>query len=174
MAKPDPSRPQSCEVAAECPAGSACAVHGEPPCTVVARSHAEKLRICDDLEEIANALPASFDRLKCLQLANALVPLLRRSHQYEEEVVFPAYATIRGREASLRRLRAEHIEDECFADEVTEVLLTIGHGAEVANPEAVGFMLRGFFELVRRHIAFEREHVLPVVDRLLAEQAKAK
>jgi hypothetical protein len=174
LAKPDPSRPRSCEVAAECPTGSACAIHGEPPCTVVAHSHAEKLRICDDLEEIANTLPARFDRMKCLQLANALVPLMRSSHRYEEEVVFPAYAAMRGREESLRRLRAEHIEDECFADEVTEALLTMGHGAEVTNPEAVGFMLRGFFELVRRHVAFEREHVLPAVNGLLARQVGPK
>lgn len=31
------------------------------------------------------------------------------------------------------------------------------------NAEAIGFMLRGFFEGLRRHIAFEREHVLPMI-----------
>ena len=129
----------------------------------MALAHSEKLRICDDLEEIANSLPARYDRLKCLQIANALVPLMRRSHRYEEDFVFPAYAALPHTEASMRRLLAEHIEDECFADEVTEALLTIGHGAAVDNPAAVGFMLRGFFELVRRHIAFEREHVLPAI-----------
>lgn len=164
MAKQHPSRPQSCEFAAECPAGAGCTTAGPPPCEVVASSHAEKLRVCDELEDIANTLPSRFDRMKCLKIANALVPLLRRCHRYEEEVVFPAYAVIKGRDATMRRLRAEHIEDECFADEVTEVLLTIGHGAEVTNPEAVGFMLRGFFELLRRHIAFEREHVLPLIE----------
>ncbi|NJM42689.1 MAG: hypothetical protein HC853_19095 [Anaerolineae bacterium] len=30
---------------------------------------------------------------------------------------------------------------------------------EVMNQ--VGYMLRGFFECLRRHIAFEREHILP-------------
>ena len=43
--------------------------------------------------------------------------------------------------------------------------MAIGHGAGVENPEAVGFMLRGLFETLRRHIAFEREHVLPIVGR---------
>lgn len=65
--------------------------------------------------------------------------------------------------ASTRRLRAEHVEDECFAGEVTEILLAIGHGETVENPEAIGFMLRGLFENLRRHIAFEREHVLPMI-----------
>ena len=26
--------------------------------------------------------------------------------------------------------------------------------------EAVGYMLRGFFEVMRRHIAFERDHLM--------------
>ncbi|WP_306283116.1 hypothetical protein [Mesorhizobium sp. LMG17149] len=60
-------------------------------------------------------------------------------------------------------MRAEHVEDECFAAEVTEILLAIGHGETIDNAEAIGFMLRGFFEGLRRHIAFEREHVLPMI-----------
>jgi len=130
------------------------------------RAHKEKLLLCDALERIADALPG-VDRLKCLGTANAIVPLLRNVHQYEETVIFPAYesAVVRGNAnlASTRRLRAEHVEDECFAGEVTEILLAIGHGEPVENPEAIGFMLRGLFENLRRHIAFEREHVLPMI-----------
>ncbi|RWB97404.1 MAG: hemerythrin domain-containing protein [Mesorhizobium sp.] len=130
------------------------------------RAHDEKLRLCDALERIADALP-SVDRLTCLSTANAIVPLLRSIHQYEETIIFPVYEeAMVGRNANLastRRLRAEHVEDECFADEVTEILLAIGHGETVENAEAVGFMLRGFFESMRRHIAFEREHVLPEI-----------
>ncbi|TGW06363.1 hemerythrin domain-containing protein, partial [Mesorhizobium sp. M2D.F.Ca.ET.145.01.1.1] len=107
------------------------------------------------------------DRLKCLGTANAIVPLLRSIHQYEERIIFPAYevaaAGSNANLASARRLRAEHVEDECFAGEVTEILLAIGRGETVKNAEAVGFMLRGFFESVRRHVAFEREHVLPMI-----------
>jgi hypothetical protein len=63
----------------------------------------------------------------------------------------------------VERLRAEHIEDECFAGELTEALLVLGRDGSVDNPEALGFMLRGFFEAQRRHVAFEREHVLPEI-----------
>ena len=136
------------------------------PAAVMKRAHREKLLLCDALEKIADALPG-VDRLKCLGTANAIVPLLRNVHQYEETVIFPAYeaAVVRGNAslASTRRLRAEHVEDECFAGEVTEILLAIGHGEPVENPEAIGFMLRGLFENLRRHIAFEREHVLPMI-----------
>lgn len=136
------------------------------PAAVMKRAHLEKLQLCEALERIADTLP-KVDRLKCLSTANAIVPLLRNIHQYEETVIFPAYeAALTGSDANLastRRLRAEHVEDECFAGEVTEILLAIGHGETVENAEAVGFMLRGFFESLRRHIAFEREHVLPMI-----------
>jgi hypothetical protein len=119
------------------------------------------------MEAIADALPA-VDRLRCLQLANQLVPLLREAHRYEEEEVFPIFERDGGlglmaRIASVRRLKAEHIEDECAAQDLTELLLEIGHGGPIANPEALGFMLRAFFDTLRRHIAFEREHVVPIV-----------
>lgn len=136
------------------------------PAAVMKRAHLEKLRLCEALERIADTLPR-VDCLACLATANAIVPLLRNTHQYEEAVIYPVYeAASAGSDAnlaSIRRLRAEHVEDECFAGEVTEILLAIGHGETVENAEAIGFMLRGFFESLRRHIAFEREHVLPMI-----------
>lgn len=158
---------RNCEASQKCPVAAICC--GDMvPCSIMAHSHEEKLKICTELEEIADTLPGSVDRLKCLHVANALVPLLRSSHQYEEQVIFPAYDAAVGPgesgNPSTRRLRAEHVEDECFGDEVTEALLTIAHGGDIENPEAVGFMLRGFFESMRRHIAFEREHVLPTIE----------
>ncbi|WP_084636778.1 hemerythrin domain-containing protein [Mesorhizobium sp. WSM3626] len=145
---------------------------GSRPCGDVCLLHDRKLRICDELEAIADRLP-SVDRLKCRLMATELVPLLRMSHAREEEHLFPALAkdaTEGKRMASLGRLRAEHIEDECAAQDLTDTLLTIGHGGGVANPEALGFMLRAFFRASRRHIAFEREHVLPFI----AQQNRTK
>jgi hypothetical protein len=137
------------------------------PAEVMRRGHLQKLRLCEALEDVADSLPANVDRLQCLAIANLLVPLLRDVHRYEEDVIFPAYgaaATARAPEdATIRRLLTEHVEDECFAGEVTQALLAIGHGEGIANPDAVGFMLRGMFETLRRHIAFEREHILPLI-----------
>ena len=139
----------------------------EGPLMTMKRAHDEKLQMCKALEAIADALPDGVDRIECLRLANALVPTLRNIHRYEEKVIFPAFQAARGdstaRRNTIRRLCAEHIEDECFADEVTEILLGLGHGKPVENPEAVGFMLRGLFETMRRHIAFEAEHVFPAI-----------
>lgn len=139
------------------------------------RAHRIKLDLCLSLEAIADGLPGGVDRMECLRVANALVPLLRNVHRYEEHIIFPAYEALCGPEssecASTRRLRAEHVEDECFADEVTEALMAISHGAEIENPEALGFMLRGLFETMRRHIAFEAEHVLPAIGASYLDRA---
>lgn len=134
------------------------------PARVMQRVHESKLALCAALETIADALPDGVCRAECLRIASLLVPLLRQAHTYEDDVIFPAFVAMApDAEPTVHRLRVEHVEDESFADEVTEILLGIGHGEPIANAEALGFMLRGLFETLRRHIAFEREHVLPAI-----------
>lgn len=163
MARDRSDTPVECIARDNCPAALACAPSGMPLCEGIARRHAAKLSLCVRLEEIADSLPSAVDRHACLAVTAELLPVLREAQLFEEEVVFPVFAGIAGRNDTLRRLRAEHVEDEAAAEELTETLLRIGHGAEVTNPEALGFMARAFFEGVRRHIAFEREHVMPIV-----------
>ncbi len=128
-------------------------------------AYASEKGLCDRLEAIADSLPNRIDRLECMLVGTALVPLLREVHRYEEGVVFPAFERNTPKHPTsvetIRRLRAEHLADECSAEEITEQLLWIGRGGEIANPEALGFMLRAFFESVRRHIAFESDHIVP-------------
>ncbi len=156
-----------CTQAESCPVSVACSEGAFQSCLEMSRSHSRKLALCDALEHLADTLPSALDRLLCLQLASELVPLLRQSHLHEEQVVFPIFETdganATARANSIRRLKAEHVEDECSAQDLTDELLVIGHGGTVANPEALGFMLRAFFEALRRHIAFEREYVLPTL-----------
>nr|WP_133772043.1 hemerythrin domain-containing protein [Enterovirga rhinocerotis] len=127
------------------------------------RAHEHKLKVCDALEAIADDLPSRVDRLQCLVVASYLVPLLRECHRFEEETVFPAYARSRGTGAVLDRLKGEHLIDEGAADDLTDLLLQTGRGRPIENPEAFGYMLRAFFESARRHVAFERDHVLPAI-----------
>jgi Uncharacterized conserved protein len=127
------------------------------------RAHAEQLALCSELEDIADSLPANVNRQKCIYAAKALGPLIRGIHHYEETVLFPWLnaegAASDDLRSTLDRLRFEHFEDECFAEELTDALLKLGAG-DAVNMEAVGYMLRGFFEGMRRHIAFETEHLL--------------
>lgn len=147
----------------DCQVGSACSPGRFIPCVDMARAHAQKLNLCDQLEAIADDLPSRVDRLQCLAVASSLVPLLHACHHFEEEVVFPAFAQSPGGDKIVARLTAEHVEDECAAEDLSEALLAHGHGQPIENPEAFGYMLRALFESMRRHIAFERDHILPAV-----------
>ncbi len=125
--------------------------------------HTEKAELCDQLEAIADSLPYRVEPQACLKVAGRLVPLLRQAHRYEEELLFPLFEASRPADIphkTILRLENEHRHDECLAEEITDELLRIGHGGSVKNPEAFGFMLRAFFDTVRRHLAFEREHML--------------
>lgn len=127
------------------------------------RAHIEQLALCDVLEQIADSLPGNIDSLKCQEAAKSLNPLIKGVHTYEETVLFPWLESSADTQLALRetlhRLKFEHCEDACFAEELTDTLMRLSRGERV-NMEATGYMLRGFFESLRRHIAFEREHIL--------------
>ena len=140
--------------------------HGEDPIAALRKAHKDQLLLCDRLEEIADSLPDGTNRQKCMYAARALGPMIRGVHRFEEDVVFPMIAERRVSDekidTTLNRLRFEHCEDECFAEELTEALHALGSGDPDVNIEAIGYVLRGFFEAMRRHIAFESEMLLPM------------
>jgi hemerythrin-like domain-containing protein len=126
------------------------------------QAHDEQLRLCNELEDIADSLPSTVNRQKCIYAAKALGPLIRGVHHFEDNILFPSFEARMLASPdfakTLARLKFEHFEDECFADELAERLLMLGIGRGEINMEATGYMLRGFFESVRRHIAFERDY----------------
>ena len=128
------------------------------------KAHDAQLTLCTALEEIADSLPANINRQKCIYAAKSLIPLINGIHRYEEEALFPMLATKESGDMtlaeSIARLKFEHVEDECFAEELTDTLNRLGSGDATVNAEAAGYMLRGFFESIRRHIAFEQQFML--------------
>ena len=127
------------------------------------RGHRQMLQACEALEALADQLPGDVDRLGCLMLASTLIALLDACHGFEEAVVLPAFARTQRDVAIVSRLKAEHLQDRCAAEDLAEALAAYGHGQPISNPEAFGYMLRAFFDSMRRHIAFERDHVLPAL-----------
>lgn len=121
----------------------------------------DQLALCDALEGIADSLPHNVDRQTCIHTAKALGQVIERAHRMEEQEIFPyletRMASIRDPQATFERLRLEHAGDEFAAEEIIEVLLSYGSGNPTTSSEATGYMLRGFFENLRRHIAFEQE-----------------
>lgn len=170
MSEPDFDGPAQCRQSLICRVAGNCAPARIPLCWRVTEAHGELLDLCGEMEGIADSLPFGIERLRCLRVANELVPHVRRAHRLEEEELFPAFEQSAGTEgrATVRRLWAEHVHDENSADTLTEILLEIGHGGGVVNAEALGYMLRAFFDAVRRHIAFEQEHILAHSPPLMA------
>lgn len=147
-----------------------------PPATeaslsLVAQSHARQMALCEDLENIADGLPGNVNLQLCLHLARVVCPTIAAAHEIEEKVLFPVVKTlsptIPDLDLTIERLRWEHFEDMCFAEELHDALLSIGRGEPKMTAEAAGYMLRGFFESVRRHVAFEREMLAPLMQLAL-------
>ncbi len=144
-----------------------CSTQDEEPVRVIERAHGDVLMLCQQLEEIADSLPALVDRRLCHDVSELIVSLVADVHRYEETILFPWLEQHYPRKPvlheSLRRFRAEHLEDEGYAGEISEMLQRIAL-ARSYQPETVGYMLRGFFEGVRRHVACEREYLYELLD----------
>jgi hemerythrin-like domain-containing protein len=135
-------------------------------------THRDQLALCRTLEAIADSLPAALDRSVCISTARALGPLITRAHDLEEDLIFPAieqrWPEIEGMSKTIERLKYEHMEDICFSEELHDALMAYGKGEDRPSPEAFGYMLRGFFESLRRHIAFEQEVIWPLLEKARA------
>ena len=139
-------------------------------CARLVLHHDEQLALCQRLEEIADELPEVGDTQLCLSLAKNILPMIRDAHTYEEKTLFPLLISFDANNdklaSSLERLRYEHWEDESFADEVADGLIRFVTDRASSNAETLAYMLRGFFEGLRRHIAFEREHIVPLLSKM--------
>lgn len=119
------------------------------------------------LESMADALPGGLMSQQCLQLARSLYPMMRRMHAFEENDLFPVLMDLPAKPDSLpdslERLRFEHMEDESYATEVCDALTEYVALPTPEKASVLSYMLRGFFDNLSRHIAFEREHLLPLL-----------
>lgn len=152
--------------------------NGEPPLLVELSKHLRAcLDLCDRLEQIADQLPENIECSKCVEVAGSIYPTVKQSHEFEEKSLFPLLTdnceTGEETKITIQRLHAEHWEDESFAFEVQDALMEFASNPKQSNVEALAYMLRGFFEGVRRHVAFEWEHVVPAVRRNLTGGAAA-
>ena len=121
-----------------------------------------QIGLCDELEQLADALPKC-DRQQCLRVARLIRPLVTQSHKVEKAIVFPQLvARLAEGSALVEAIRIDHLEDEYFADEVADHLLLMGLGHAGLEPEAVGYMLRAFFDSVRRRIRHEQALLGPL------------
>ena len=135
-------------------------------CAKTLAHHERQKTLCSRLEEIADGLPGSINLQECLVLARDIYPAVRLAHEFEEIEFFPRLQQRGGQERvadGIERLRYEHWEDEDYAEEISVTLNRLWRGEPIGNIEKVSWLLRGFFSGVRRHIAYEADHLLPML-----------
>ncbi|MFV0474554.1 MAG: hemerythrin domain-containing protein [Pikeienuella sp.] len=117
--------------------------------------------LCLALESLADSLPARMDTYEAIRLLEKLNATLRQIHRFEETMVFPVLMiSARDLRETLERLRTEHLEDEDQAADIRDALETyVTHRG--GAPDEIGYMLRGLFTAMRRHLAFDRDQILP-------------
>lgn len=128
--------------------------------------------LCRALEELADSLPERLDTRQALDLAEELRSVLARAHRVEEDWVLPRLSassagTLAHWPAVMARLRAEHAENEDYADELTEALAGFwARPVARAEAERLGYLLRGLFMGLRRHVAHDRDWLCLILGRL--------
>ena len=127
-----------------------------------------QLAMCLKLEAIADSLPNIFDKDLWLKSSQSISPVLEKAHSFEELELYPALLRQKGAELRfadvLKRLESEHHNDEDYAENVAHAIGNYVKHNDHNKAESLSWMLRGFFESIRRHIAFEREHILPFLE----------
>lgn len=124
--------------------------------------HRCQLILCDALENIADDLPDAVNVKTCLHIANTIQGIIQSAHHFEQGALFPLLDDALD-EKIISRLTCEHQKDEGFSVELSDTLSAFAAGRE-QNIGKLSYMLRGFFEGLRRHIAFEQEVIMPLLE----------
>jgi hemerythrin-like domain-containing protein len=129
------------------------------PVQTLNRCYSDLLEICDILEAIADSLPYNVSTKQCADLAAEFVDLLERTHRQEEALLLPFLASSPRPELRqlAKRLREEHDYDDDVVVEVREALLAIATHRPLQSADATGYLLRSFFESLRRHVRAEQD-----------------
>lgn len=136
--------------------------------------HTWQLELCDALEYIADGLPDSIDRRLVREVIAILAHGLEAHFRAEEQLLFPLLRRRGSGDpslvAALDQLAMEHVRDEDISSELLEELTFVAEQGRARNADMLGYMLRGFFEGQRRHIAWENAVVVPAARRLLLQE----
>ena len=123
----------------------------------------QQFEMCAHLEKIADALPSRIDTQAAVKIAHRLQETLRRCHRMEEKIVFPLLLRLDPQKVSiLERLRIEHLEDQDHASDVSHAIREYVLESKRREAEELGYMLRCLFVSLRRHLAFDRDYILPL------------
>ena len=129
-------------------------------------AYVEQLALCEDLEAVADTLPHPFDPARLADIAHRTEAVLERLQTAERTELFPLLL-LRGDRGAVERREKAHNADAAAAAEVAEALSAQLRGTVHLSPDAQGYLLRSYFEGIRRHIEAEAEWL-----RLFAQHRK--
>ncbi len=153
------------------------------PIAALDMEHAHLLSLCDRLEEIADALPNNLDPYVFETVARELRTMLPRLHRHMQQLLFPLLKKRARQKDGMADIIAgfthEQNMDAGYALGVLDILDRFASGQlpldhEPKDYEAVGYLLRGFFESLRRHLRWERFLVLRLARRRLNKEDLAQ
>jgi hemerythrin-like domain-containing protein len=140
----------------------------------IEKEHRAERNLCDMLEKIADNLLEPLDTELARTGVVSLRTCLKRHVLLEEKYFYPVLTErlCPGdlAENLLDHIRYEHTTDESLAHDTADQLEQALMRGRASNPEMLGYMLRGFFECRRRHIAWEDAVVLPLASCRLLEK----
>jgi hemerythrin-like domain-containing protein len=141
------------------------------PLEIIAEEHALQLELCELLESIADSLPGKFEPALAVIAISILKGSVKAHTKFEEDALFPLLKERLSPDDAVVQalvcLSQEHERDEDIADELVEALKDALKSGAPENPETLGYILRGYFESQRRHIAWEDSVVLPAARKSL-------
>jgi hemerythrin-like domain-containing protein len=138
---------------------------------ILAEEHALQRELCDLLEAIADGLPHRFDRARATVAVSLLEGSLPTHTRLEDEALFPLLLARLPADdpvaATLDLLETDHDRELAVLAEASETLRRAIRDPASLNGEALGYLLRGFFDRLRHHIDLEDRVVLPTARRVL-------
>ena len=138
---------------------------GEAFLTLLERDHMRLLRLCAGLEKIADGLPGTGHQARTGKVLAFLEAAFARHVFLHEKCLFPLIRSLEEKnepvELMLRELEFEHSADRGLIVEILSAYM--GRDSRNAGLEALGYLLRSFFENYRRHSAWERTTLYPIV-----------
>jgi len=144
---------------------------GEAFLALLERDQKRLLRLCNALETIADALPGGRPERTAKILA-FLDKAYARHVFLHEKYLFPLVRSLEEKkepaEQCLRQLEFEHAADHGLIAEITSAFMSCSGGDSKMETHMLGYLLRSFFENCRRHCAWERNVLYPVVKKHLA------
>lgn len=145
------------------------------PLLVITKGLRSQEHLCDCLERIADSLPDNIDPCLVAATLHAMKHDLALCILDDEDALFPLLESHSVPDDNvaelLSDLRRGNAIDECYAAEVIEELQNLARDAKPDRADALGYLLRAFFETRRRHIACQKAVVIPLAGKRLNAEA---